>query len=208
MVPTKSGLLFAGDTHGNLLIFDAANGDLLNSIGTGGALNSGLISYSVGGEEYVAATVGGPTENSSTVAGALRVVLYGLNGSDHPKVVALDRQPPVAVPGLSPGQAAYGTCTQCHGAGMQAALSGSSAPPIGRQSQLADPDLLKQFLETVPPPMPRLYPGVLTDSDVELVADYLKTAVFTCGPTNRRAARRPENRRPAGQRRGKQSIPI
>ena len=39
MVPTKSGLLFAGDTHGNLLIFDATtkgkNGSLLHNIDTG-----------------------------------------------------------------------------------------------------------------------------------------------------------------------------
>jgi len=42
--------------------------------------------------------------------------------------------------------------------------------------------LLKQFLATVPPPMPRLYPGLLTDNDVELIANYLSTTVFNCGP--------------------------
>ena len=47
LVPTKSGLLFAGDTHGNLLAFNAKNGSLLTRIDTGGALNSGLISYLV-----------------------------------------------------------------------------------------------------------------------------------------------------------------
>ena len=161
MVPTESGLLFVGDTHGHLLIFDAANGNLLNSIDTGGALNSGLISYSVRGDQYVAATVGGATENPSTVAGALRVVVYGLHGSDHPKVMTLNRQPPPA--GLPPGAVAFQTCIQCHGP----TGGGTSAPPLGRQSQLADPDLLKEFLATVPAPMPRLYPGVLTDKDVE-----------------------------------------
>ncbi|MGC2202032.1 MAG: hypothetical protein WA633_18090, partial [Stellaceae bacterium] len=35
---------------------------------------------------------------------------------------------------------------------------------------------------TVPPPMPRLYPGVLTEKEVEMIADYLKTNVFKCGP--------------------------
>jgi alcohol dehydrogenase (cytochrome c) len=191
MVTTKSGLLFAGDTHGNLLVFDATNGNLLNSIDTGGALNSGLISYSVAGDQYVAATVGGPTENPSTVAGPLRMVVYGLNGSDHPKVVALERLPPPA--GVTAALAAYAPCQQCHGAAppvpatgsvtpAQAAATGSSAPPIGRQSQLADPGLLKQFLSTVPPPMPRLYPGVLTDDDVEQLAGFLSANVFNCGP--------------------------
>ena len=59
LVPTKSGLLFGGDTHGNLLVLDATNGNLLKRIDAGGALNSGLISYSVRGEQYVAAAVGG-----------------------------------------------------------------------------------------------------------------------------------------------------
>ena len=180
MVTTKSGLLFAGDTHGNLLVFKATTGKLLTSINTGGALNSGLISYSVGGEQYVAATIGGPTENPSTVAGALRVVVFGLHGSDHPKMVKLDRLPLPA--GVSAGALAYASCAQCHGPPAQAAAIGGSAPPIGRQSQLADPALLKQFLATVPPPMPRLYPGVLTDNDVEALAGYLSTNVFKCGP--------------------------
>ena len=55
--------MLAGDTHGHLLIFNAANGMLIRSIDTGGALNSGLISYSVRGVQYVAANVGGPTQN-------------------------------------------------------------------------------------------------------------------------------------------------
>jgi alcohol dehydrogenase (cytochrome c) len=42
LVPTKSGLLFGGDTHGNLLVLNAKTGDLLKTIDTGGALNSGL----------------------------------------------------------------------------------------------------------------------------------------------------------------------
>jgi outer membrane protein assembly factor BamB len=58
LVPTKSGLLFAGDVNGSLLVFDARKGDLLKTIHTGGALNHGLISYEVGGKQYVAAAVG------------------------------------------------------------------------------------------------------------------------------------------------------
>jgi alcohol dehydrogenase (cytochrome c) len=98
LVPTKSGLLFAGDTRGNLLVFDTKNGSLLRSIDAGGALNSGLISYSVADAQYVAATIGGGTENPSTVAGPLRVSIYGLSGGDPPTVVTLLRLEPS--PGL------------------------------------------------------------------------------------------------------------
>jgi alcohol dehydrogenase (cytochrome c) len=179
LVPTKSGLLFGGDTHGNLLVLNAKDGTLLKRIDAGGALNNGLISYSAGGAQYVAAAVGGATENPSTVAGALRVVVYGLSGPDTPVVAMLDRVPPAAAAGWSAGRVLYlQACAQCH----VNPLFGSSAPPFARQSQLGDPELLKSFLTNVPPPMPRLYPSVLNDDDVRLLAEWFRTDVFKCGP--------------------------
>jgi alcohol dehydrogenase (cytochrome c) len=180
LVTTKSGLLFGGDTHGHLLAFNAKTGQLLSSVDTGGALNSGLISYAVAGQQYVAAAAGGATENPSTVAGPLKVAIYGLQGPDQPKVIQLDRLNPPAIPGIPPEQVMYiQNCNQCHGT----AGGGGSAPPLARQSQLADPALLMQFLQYfVLPPMPQLYPGVLMDKDVEMIAAYLATAVFNCGP--------------------------
>jgi mono/diheme cytochrome c family protein len=181
LVPTKSGLLFAGDTHGNLLAFDAKTGAVLKRIDVKGALNNGLISYSVGDEQYLAAAVGGPTENPSTVAGPLRVSIFGLRGSDTPKVVKLERLAPA--PGVQGNVELFAqVCGACHGL----TGTGGSAPPITRQSQLADPKLLKEFLATVPQPMPRLYPGLLKDKEVEMIAEYLKTDVFKCGLNGQR----------------------
>jgi alcohol dehydrogenase (cytochrome c) len=178
LVPTKSGLLFGGDSHDDLLVFNAKDGQLLKQIDAGGALSNGLISYSAGGAQYVAAAVGGSSENPSTVAGALRVVVYGLGGPDTPTVVTLDRVPPSAATGWSAGRVLYvQACGQCHAN----PLTGGSAPPIQRQSQLADPELLKRFLLSVPPPMPRLYPSVLNDDDVRLLAEWFRTDVFKCG---------------------------
>jgi alcohol dehydrogenase (cytochrome c) len=188
LVPTKSGLLFAGDTHGNLLALRAKDGSLLRRIDAGGALNNGLISYSAGGAQYVAATVGGATENPSSVAGVLRVVVYGLHDNEKPTVVTLERLRPSAAAGESAAEMAFNeNCQQCHAH----AGSGGSAPPLARQSQLADPELLKQFLVTVLPPMPRLYPGVLDDADVQMIADYLRTDVFKCGPGELQSCERP-----------------
>ena len=153
MVPTKSGLLFAGDTHGHLLIFNAANGALIKSIDAGGALNSGLISYSVGGVQYVAATVGGTTRNPSAVAGPLRVAIYSIFANGEPNVVTLPRLDLPPPPGKTAEEQIFGqVCEQCH----VGEPSGFSVTQISRQSQLADPALLKTFLATVPPPMPRL----------------------------------------------------
>jgi alcohol dehydrogenase (cytochrome c) len=188
LVPTKSGLLFTGDTHGNLLVLNAKDGSELIKIDAGGALNNGLISYAVGGQQYVAAAVGGATENPSTVAGPLRVSVYGLNGSSEPKVVTLNRLQLPPASGKTAGQALFGAvCAQCH----LPTGAGGSSPPILRQSQLSDPELLKQFLMTVPPPMPHLYPGVLQEKDVEMIAQYLKTGIFNCGPNEPQSCQPP-----------------
>ena len=174
LVPTKSGLLFAGDVRGNLLALDAKTGTVLNRIDAKGALNNGLISYAVDGNQYVAAAVGGLTLNCAGVAGPLRVVIYGLRGSDTPKIVKLERGPimPMPVNGdLANAQAFAWVCGNCHGyTGL-----GNVYPPLVRQAQLGDPENLKKFLVDVPPPMPRLYPGLLDDHDVEMIAAYLKT---------------------------------
>jgi len=69
--------------------------------------------------------------------------------------------------------------------------AGQSSPPLFRQSQLADPELLKLFLMTVPPPMPHLYPGVLEDKDVELIAEFLRTSIFQCGPNEPQSCKPP-----------------
>jgi hypothetical protein len=56
-----------------------------------------------------------------------------------------------------------------------------------------DPELLKEFLKTVPPPMPRLYSGVLTETEVEMIAEFMKTSVFKCGLSDQ-----PQSCEPAG----------
>jgi alcohol dehydrogenase (cytochrome c) len=187
LVPTKSGLLFAGDSNGDLFAFDAKSGSLLKRIDVHGALNNGLISYEVQGEQYVAAAVGGIGENPHSVAGPLRVSVFGLETSGLPEIVKLDRLQPT-ITGLPPYSAVFWqACLQCHGYFG----SGTSAPPIIRQSQLADPRLLKHFLATVPPPMPRLYPGMLDDEDVDLIAEHLRTVVFQCGQPDGQSCKPP-----------------
>jgi alcohol dehydrogenase (cytochrome c) len=191
VVPTKSGLLFAGDVRGNLLAFDARTGAVLDRIDAGGALNNGLISYAVDGTQYVAATVGGVALNTAGVAGSLRVSIFGLHGSDTPKIVRLV---PLPRPGSTPAEQAAmeynGVCAQCHGVDA----AGKVYPSLKRQTQLAgNSEALKAFLAYVPPPMPRLYPGLLSDEDVELIAKHLK--VLLTAPS---ATQPPPAARPAG----------
>lgn len=172
LVPTKSGLLFAGDVRGNLLALDARTGAVLDRLDAGGALNNGLISYAVDGTQYVAAVVGGVALNTAGVAGPLRVSIFGLHGNDTPKIVRLV---PLPRPGSTRAEQAAkeydGVCADCHGVNA----AGGTYPTLERQTQLAgNPEALKAFLAYVPPPMPRLYPGLLSDADVELIAEHLR----------------------------------
>ncbi len=178
LVTTKSGLLLAGEANGMLLAMDARTGTVLKRLDVQGALNNGLISYEADGQQYVAAAVGGSGENPHAVAGPLRVSVFGLHAGPAPRVIQLDRMDAKFGPGVTAANATYvQTCGQCHGVtGI-----GASAPPLIRQSQLADPKVLRAFLDDVPAPMPRLHPGVVNDKDVALIASFLRTNVFLCG---------------------------
>ena len=99
LVPTKSGLLFAGDVRGNLFAFDARTGSVLNRIDVNGALNSGLISYALEGTQYVAATVGSHPESSGRRRSAESIRIWFEPGR-HSKDSG-GRSPPAAV---------YGNC--------------------------------------------------------------------------------------------------
>jgi mono/diheme cytochrome c family protein len=72
-----------------------------------------------------------------------------------------------------------GVCFGCHGFKG----TGFSFPPITNQFHiLTDPQGLKSFFESVSPPMPELYPGLLTDDDVDLLVSYFKTLNFPFQP--------------------------
>jgi cytochrome c553 len=179
VVPTRSGIVFAGDVLGNLVALNGKNGSVLKRIDAKGALNSGLISYEIGGEQYVAAAIGGV---SLTVPGItrplrggapLRVSVFGLHGGDTPRVEKVDRLPLVGATPEEAGLSVYNlTCEGCHGDNA----IGRDYPPLIRQSHiLTDLKLLKDFLATVPPPMPKLYPGLLDGDDIKLLVAYFKT---------------------------------
>ena len=177
LVPTKSGLVFAGDVRGNLFAFDAKSGSVLNRIDVNGALNGGLISYAVDGTQYIAAAVGGVTLNPAGVGGALKVSVYGLNPGATPKIVAADRLPPQSTGTAANAERYALMCGACHGNRGQ----GRTYPSLVNHPELADPDALGQFLATIPPPMPRLYPGPLDRDDLRMIAGYMR--VITGGST-------------------------
>lgn len=58
VTPTAGGVLFTGDLDGNLLAFDAKNGDELYRFDTGGPIAGGIVTYERAGKQYVAVATG------------------------------------------------------------------------------------------------------------------------------------------------------
>jgi alcohol dehydrogenase (cytochrome c) len=78
VTPTAGGLVFTGDLEGNLLAFDAANGKVLFKNKAGGPVGGGIITYSIGGKQYIAVAAGMKNALMGTDSGPASVVIYAL----------------------------------------------------------------------------------------------------------------------------------
>ncbi|MEO8027187.1 MAG: PQQ-binding-like beta-propeller repeat protein, partial [Bryobacteraceae bacterium] len=62
-VTTTSGnLLFAGELDGDFLVLDARSGQVLYRFNTGGPMGGGIVTYVLGGKQYIAAASGWPSK--------------------------------------------------------------------------------------------------------------------------------------------------
>ena len=58
---TAGGLIFAGELTGDLIALDAGSGKVLFRHNTGGSVGGGIVSYGVGGNQYIAVASGRPS---------------------------------------------------------------------------------------------------------------------------------------------------
>jgi alcohol dehydrogenase (cytochrome c) len=61
---TAGGIVMTGDTAGNFLVLDSATGRVLYKMKTQGGLAGGVVTYAVGGRQYVAFTSGNISRSS------------------------------------------------------------------------------------------------------------------------------------------------
>ncbi len=78
ITPTAGGLVFTGDLDGQVLAYDAESGKLLWKDGTGKAIGGGVISFSAGGKQYVAAAAGMNSGIWPVKGGPASVYVYAL----------------------------------------------------------------------------------------------------------------------------------
>ena len=69
MLSTGGGLVFNGTTDGFIEALDARNGDLLWKFNNGSGHNGGIVSYTAGGRQFIAATTGHGSYVGRAVAG-------------------------------------------------------------------------------------------------------------------------------------------
>ncbi len=168
---TASGLVMTGDLAGNFYVFDAVTGRVLQRRNLGGALAGGVITYAVGQRQYVAATVGNISRSSFGDGGPPQLVILSADGPSGgpPRVLAVsDTDTPTRS-----GHDLYGSlCAACHGANGEGGAGGASLVGIsGRRSH----DQVVAWIKAPKPPMPKLFPGALSASDVEAVARYVES---------------------------------
>jgi alcohol dehydrogenase (cytochrome c) len=75
---TAGGVVFTGDIDGNVHAYDAASGQALWSAATGKAIGGSVMTYGVGGKQYVAVAAGMNSPIWPVKGGTVRVVLYTL----------------------------------------------------------------------------------------------------------------------------------
>jgi alcohol dehydrogenase (cytochrome c) len=173
--PTAGGIVLSGESAGDLLVFDAADGTLLHKVPLAGSLGGGVITYAVGGRQYVATTAGNVSRSGLSTGDdyipRLIVLTTGLP-SDHEVVKVL------AVPegqlkqrfGKDPGKSIFNIfCSSCHGRGGTGGEAGPALVNEASRKALAD---VIEWVKHPAPPMPSMSPP-LSNSEVEAVAQYV-----------------------------------
>lgn len=89
VTPTAGGVVFTGGLAGNFFVLDAQTGQVLLKYPTGGGLAGGVITYAVGGKQYVAMTSGNVSRTTFKTTGSPKIIIMALNAPASPHVDSL-----------------------------------------------------------------------------------------------------------------------
>jgi alcohol dehydrogenase (cytochrome c) len=183
VTPTAGGLVFTGDLGGTFYALDKESGKVLQTIATGGSVAGGVVTYLVGGKQYVAATSGNLSRTGAfpMAMGNPKLVVMSLDVPEgKPQKVIL---PEVSARGPDTTQSGSGAaastdpgkkvfqqmCATCHGSQGEGG--------VGANLQTSKRDLagVIAYIKNPTGAMPKLYPSPLSEADVANVAAYVMT---------------------------------
>jgi alcohol dehydrogenase (cytochrome c) len=171
ITPTAGGVIFTGDTAGHFLVLDSKTGLVLKQLDTGGALAGGVVTYEIGGKQYVAFASGNVSRVTFGELGLPSVIIMALGGKTALPAAAPRQGGTPGAPNPDHGHALYAqVCSTCHGAGGNLIEGHNLATLRGRRSL----ESTVAFIKAPVPPMPKLYPSTLGEQDVADLAAYLQ----------------------------------
>jgi mono/diheme cytochrome c family protein len=178
ITPTSGGLVFAGDMGGHLYALDSNDGTVRFKQQTGGAIAGGVISYRVGGRQYVATTSGNISRFVWGEAGLPQIVIYGLGSAALKETKPAGATPTAAAGDPTRGAGIYSrVCVSCHGAAGEGIVGPALKNIASRQTVEAIAHIIRTAGKRPELPkggaMPSLYPSILSDQDVLDVASFV-----------------------------------
>jgi alcohol dehydrogenase (cytochrome c) len=173
VTPTAGGVTFTGDLAGNLLVFDSKSGGLLAKKPTGGALAGGVVTYEAGGKQYVAFASGNVSRTAFGALGVPSVVIMALN-PEHAPGAAPRAAAAAGLPNVASGRRLYSQiCVSCHGPDGNLIADHKLSHLKARLDRAATIAYVQGYLKDPKPPMPRLYPDLMSEQNVADVATYV-----------------------------------
>ncbi|MFP6681695.1 MAG: PQQ-binding-like beta-propeller repeat protein [Gammaproteobacteria bacterium] len=160
--PTAGGVVMSGDNSGKFFVFDSANGNILKTIETGGSLSGGVITYDIGGKQYVAITSGNQSRTLFGASGRPNVIIMALPDAVLAAEVAENK------PDLIRGNELYfGYCGSCHG-GQGDSWAGVELKAVKHKMNL---EALIEFIKNPRSPMPHTFPHPPNAADEARIRD-------------------------------------
>jgi alcohol dehydrogenase (cytochrome c) len=179
ITPTAGGLIFTGDMEGNFYALDKSSGRTLYTMKAGGAIAGGVVTYMVGGTQYVATTSGNISRTGwGGPPGTPKVIVMALAVPENsPRMMVT--LPEVAaggavadVTGAQAGQQQYEQfCAGCHGTKGE---GGGNGPTLIGPASRKTVEAIAEFIRNPNPPMPKLHPAPLDDAEVNIVAQHVR----------------------------------
>ena len=181
ITPTAGGVTFTGDMGGNFLALDSATGKLLLKTPTAGAVAGGVITYALGGKQYVAITSGNVSRLSFGENGKPSVIIYALAENGQPATTASSQAAAqgaaaaTTAANLTPdgqrGKVLFGkNCAACHGGSGEGAVG----PALTGLRARLDFAATVNWIKNPSAKMPRLFPSTLDAQAVADIAAYVQ----------------------------------